>query len=155
MSHDAFSLSVLAALAAVAILMIVVALPVVLSMRHAAKDREFQHAERLKALEMGRPLPGESTPEYSPKGAGTGIGVWVPICALGIALAATTDSNNSEAADVAIWVSAGCVGMTGVICGTILAVRATMQNGRTANHFAPSKHSFEESEIDTVSRRGL
>ncbi|MDR3618526.1 MAG: hypothetical protein P4L85_04180 [Paludisphaera borealis] len=155
MSHDAFSLSVLAALAAVAILMIVVALPVVLGMRHAAKDQEFQHAERLKAIEMGRPLPGDPAHEGSPRTAVAGIGVWVPISALVIALAATTGSQNSEAAGVAIWVSAGGVGVTGLICGTILAMSTMARDGRTADCHAPAKHRFEESEIDTVSRRGV
>lgn len=155
MSNDEFSVAVLVALAVVTVLMIVVALPVVLSMRHAAKDREFQHAERLKALEMGRPFPGDPAPDSSLKGAGAKIGVLVPICVFGIALAATTSSNSSEAADVAIWVSAGCVGVTGLICGTVLTFREAMQTGRGDRCFSPSKHSFEESEIDTVSRRGI
>jgi hypothetical protein len=157
MSFEEFNLAVVIAIAVVAILLIVVALPVVLNMRQAAKDREFQHAERLKALEMGRPLPGETAIVGSPKVAGAGVGVWVPISALGIALAATGGSVESQAADVAIWVSAGCVGVTGVICGTVLALRGTARDGRTAAPGASAKnsHSFEEVEYDTVSRRGF
>lgn len=155
MSQNDFNITLLVAIAAiavVAVLMIVVALPVVLSMRQAAKDRELLHAERQKALEMGRPLPGESASQGSV--SGTGVGVWVPICVFGIALGATQASNGSQAADVAIWVSAGCVGVTGVICGTILTLHNSMREGRAAHTHAPPKPSFEEAEIDTVSRRG-
>ena len=59
MSPVELSIAGIVVAAVVAVLMIVVALPVVLSMRHAARDREFQHAERLKALEVGLPWPGE------------------------------------------------------------------------------------------------
>ena len=149
MSPTELSTLLLVIFASVAVLMIVVALPVVLSMRQAAKDRELLHAERLKALEMGRPLPGEATTQSS--AGATGVGVWVPICAFGIALAATQHSENSQAADFAAWISAGCVGVTGVICGTILTLHNAMKDGQSA----PAKPQFEEHEIDTVSSRGF
>jgi len=133
--------------------MIVVALPVVLSMRHAAKDRELLHAERLRALETGRPMPGE-TVSHNATGA-TGVGVWVPICVFGIALAATQGSVDSRAADVAAWISAGCVGVTGVICGTVLTLHNAMREGRATDQTSPAKPHFEEADIDTVGRRGF
>jgi hypothetical protein len=152
MSHDDFMIAVLIAVAVVAVLAIVVALPVVLSMRQAAKDREFQHAERLKALEMGRPMPGETVAQ-GPASA-IGIGFWVPICVFGIAVGASQVSHGA-ATEVAIWVSAGCVGVTALICGTILAMRAQALDGRAADHLASAaKPSFDEHEVDTVSRRG-
>ena len=82
------------------------------------------------------------------------MGVWVPIGVFGIALAATQSSEDSQAAAVAAWVSAGCVGVTGVICGTILTLHNAMREGRATGQPAPAKPFFEEAEIDTVSRRG-
>ena len=154
MAPTELSMLLLVIFASVAVLMIVVALPVVLSMRHAAKDRELLHAERLKALEMGRPLPGETATQTS--AGASGVGVWVPICVFGIALAATQHSENSQAIGVAVWISAGCVGVTGVICGTILTLNNAMKESRAAGRPAlpPAKPQFEEHEIDTVSRRG-
>src|SRR4051794_2727234 len=123
MSPSDLKLAGIIVAAVVLVLMIVVALPVVLSMRHAARDREFQHTERLKALETGQPFPGDPATDVPPRHASTGIGVWVPLGALVIALAATRDAGDSPAA-VATWVAAGSVGIAGVICGTILALNA-------------------------------
>ena len=153
MSHSDFNLAMIIATAAVAILMIVVALPVVLSMRHAAKDREFQHAERLKALEMGQPVPGERPVEAPPGHAVSGIGVWVPLGVMGIALAATHETGHTPAV-VAIWVAAGSVGVAGVICGTILAMNAPSREAETAERCSPAKSAFGEDDVETVSRRG-
>ena len=138
--------------AVVLVLLIVVALPVVLSMRHAARDREFQHAERLRALELGQPLPGDPATDVAPRQAGTGIGVWVPLGALALALSATRDAGDSPVA-VATWVAAGSVGIAGVICGTILAVKAPPPATRVRG-CAPTKPVFGEDDVDTVSRRG-
>ncbi len=139
--------------AVVLVLMIVVALPVVLSMRHAARDREFQHAERLKALEMGQPLPGDPAAEDPHGDGGTKIGVWVPLGALAIALAATRGAGDSPAA-VANWVAAGSVGVAGVICGTILAANAPSRATPARGGRAAAKPVFGEDDVDTVSRRG-
>lgn len=152
MAPTELSILLLVIFASVAVLMIVVALPVVLSMRHAAKDRELLHAERLKALETGRPMPGESASRGSAGGAG--VGVWVPICVFGIALAATQHSENSQAIGVAVWISAGCVGVTGVICGTILTLNNAMRESRAARQTV-AKPFYEEAEIDAVGRRGF
>jgi hypothetical protein len=154
MSEEAFQVAILIAAAVVVILLIVVALPVVLSMRHAARDREFQHAERLKALEMGRSLPGDPMHPGSYRSAGMGIGVWVPIAALVLALAASITSNGSETAVAFAWVSAGSVGVTGVICGTILALRGPIREDESNAPYFPAKPSSEDVEFDIVSRRG-
>ena len=139
MAPTELSTLLLVIFASVAVLMIVVALPVVLSMRHAAKDRELLHAERLRALETGRPMPGETVSHNAT--VATGGGVWDPICVFGIALAA--------------WISAGCVGVTGVICGTVLTLHNAMREGRATDQPSPAKPHFEEADIDTVGRRGF
>jgi hypothetical protein len=153
MSPDDLRLAGIIAVAVVLVLMIVVALPVVLGMRQAARDREFEHAERLKALELGRPLPGDPATDGSTRRGDNGIGVWVPLGALAIALAATRGSDNSPAA-VATWVAAGTVGVAGVICGSILALRAPSPGDPAPRNLVPIKPPSEEDAVDTVSRRG-
>src|SRR3954465_10682088 len=37
-----------------------VLVPTILTFRHAARKREYAHKERMKALETGQPVPGES-----------------------------------------------------------------------------------------------
>lgn len=147
MSPEAFSIAVLIAIAVVAVLAIVVALPVVLSMRQAARDREYQHAERLKALELGRPFPGESG--FHGPCSSAGVGIWVPIAVFGIALAATQAVLDSGAALVAVWGSAGCVGVTALICGTVLTLRNAERYDRIGSHAAAAKPAYEEPEFDT------
>ena len=43
----------------------IVLVPVVLGIRHARLERELEHAERMKALELGRTLP-EDEPWWTP-----------------------------------------------------------------------------------------
>ncbi len=47
------------------------------------------------------------------------------------------------------------MGVTGVICGTILTLNNAMREGKAADQAASAKPMFEEAEIDTVSRRGF
>ncbi len=138
----------------VLVLMIVVGLPVVLSMRQAARNREFEHAERLKALELGRPLPGDPATDGATTHRDNRIGLWVPLGALGIALGAMNSTGDSTAAVVVIWAAAGAVGVTGVICGTILAMRAPSPAVPAPRSLFPTKAPAEDDAVDTVSRRG-
>jgi hypothetical protein len=139
-------------------LLVAVGLPVVLGTRNTARQRELEHAERLKALELGRPWPGGDAANCDwYKHKGVLIGVWVPLGALGIALAATADKGGSGNAtvDMVTWIAAGTVGVAGVLCGTILAALRSPSAGVSTRPFhASTKPSFEEDAVDTVSRRG-
>src|SRR5262245_31718461 len=55
-----------------------VLVPSILAMKHAQRKREWEHVERMKALELGRPVPGT---EGWPAAAAIAIGAGVPICA--------------------------------------------------------------------------
>lgn len=141
-------------------LVIVVALPAVLGIRLAARQRELEHQERMKALELGRPWPGEkaldgeTSAESSPE-RGVRIGVWVPLGALGIAFAATSSQHNGESlTHMAIWISAAAVGVAGVICGTILAFRTPRAADSPPTPRFAHKPALEEDALDIVSRRG-
>src|SRR5262245_16808028 len=110
-------------------LVIVVGLPVVLGIRMSSRHREFEHQERMKALELGRPWPCDPLAEAEAQAGssperGVRIGVWVPLGALGIAFVTSSAmTNRADMTHMAVWISAAAVGVTGVICGTILAMR--------------------------------
>ena len=106
---------------------------------HYRRERLLTHTERMKALELGRELPDDAyttrlkaifgstdQPEEAPGGikslasqcySTTG---WVSGC--GFLFAMMGSSNQGVAYAVAA--AAGAVGVTGLICGTILASRA-------------------------------
>jgi hypothetical protein len=144
-------------------LLILVGLPVVLSIRMGARHRELEHEERMKALELGRPFPGDPLPNdesqaVSPMDKGVRIGILVPLGALGIAFVATTTLSNGTTSMVpmAIWISSAAVGVAGVICGTVLAMRApaapTVPSRARGASLKPAP--FEEDALDLVGRRG-
>lgn len=136
-------------------LMIVVGLPVVLSMRHARRERELEHAERMKSLELGRPLPGEKAELASaPMNKCLGIAIWVPLGALGIAMAATANPMTAATSSEGIWLAAGAVGVAGVICGTILALRIPPRDAGSEPAARAEKPSYDADALDVVSSRG-
>lgn len=87
-------------------------------LRHARIERELDHAERIRALEMGVLLPKDQ-PWWTPEKVAVAIGAGVPISAFVLTLSAA----QSGAAGEAAWIAAGAVGVAGVICGTFLATR--------------------------------
>jgi hypothetical protein len=157
MDHD-MNLAIVIGTSVVMGLAIVVGLPVFLGVRHARKVRELEHAERMKALELGRPWPGSTPAETSAatsSSPGTQIGVWVPLGALGIAWLSSGAPWQSGGVSGIIWGAAGSVGVAGVICGSILAIRDTSRLGRqqtTVNLTKPYQHDPDE--FDVASRRG-
>jgi hypothetical protein len=167
MSHDDMKLFELVLGGVVLVLLIVVGLPVLLSFRQAAKNREFEHAERLKALELGRPWPGGDAAYVASPGndvvqsggpsryMGIPIVVLIPLGALGIAALATSDSvRGNTTVDLVAWIAAGTVGVAGAICGTILTLRSSSAGIPAPSPHASTKPRLEEDAIDTVSRRG-
>jgi hypothetical protein len=159
MSHDMMLAAIVTGGVLVG-LFIVIGLPVVLTVRNSAQQRELEHAERMKALELGRPWPGDKVPEVEsvPERAtdrGGHIGIWVPLGALGIAFAATSSQPQSaHGADIAVWISAAAVGVTGVICGTVLAMRTPPPAAPAPSPRSTFKPPAEEDALDVVSRRG-
>lgn len=89
-----------------------------MGLRHAWKERELEHAERMRALEVGLLLPRDR-PFWSPERVAVAIGAGVPLGALVLALAAT----EVDSAGAMAWPAAGLVGAIGLICGTVLALR--------------------------------
>jgi hypothetical protein len=96
---------------------LVVLVPTILGLRHARRTRELEHAERMRALELGHPLPGSQP--YPPRSPAVLIGAWVPIAAFGVAFIASQSGGGHHEA----WVAASIVGTAAVICGSILAIK--------------------------------
>jgi hypothetical protein len=129
------------------IMLPMVLVPSIIAMKHAHRRREWEHAERMKALEMGLPLPGK---EGWSALVCTSIGAGVPIAAL-IAALIGSQGHESEAA----WAAAGMVGLGGVISGSTLATRLFPSRRRTKEvdlHAKPPE--FDPDAYDVVGRRG-
>jgi len=137
------------------VVMLVVAIPIHYAVMHARRERELEHAERMKALELGRPFPGpEVEARWSPAWVAVAIGAGVPIASFLLAGLATPEVHNEIA--YAIWPAAGAVGVAGVICGTVLAARLPA-SGRPSRGFeaADAKSAVcDPDAIDVVGRRG-
>src|SRR5271165_4058366 len=88
--------------------------------------RELEHKERMRALELGRSLPGDGS-WLSPLRAGVLVAAVVPIGALGSALLASLGLGYEEG----IWTAAGMVSVFAVVSGTVLS------------GFAMARHSQE------------
>jgi hypothetical protein len=103
---------------------------------HSRRQQQLAHVERMKALELGREVPdevgvarakavAEAAEEKSYAGkcfSTTGHACfWGFLFAVG---AAAKEGGDAPGAAYAIAAAAGAVGVTGLICGTVLASRA-------------------------------
>jgi hypothetical protein len=105
---------------------------------YARRERLLTHAERMKALELGREAPdaatrrgqtgpGEGKSHAARCFAATGNACfWGFLFAVG---AAAKEGGNAPGAAYAIAAAAGAVGVTGLICGTVLASKAPAAPG--------------------------
>jgi hypothetical protein len=113
----------------VAAVMAVPITAIIVGVKHATKERELAHAERLKALEKGINLDEIEEERRFRRGMmrlAAGIGVVVPICAVGAATGAVTGmgATASSAIVFLIWTSAASIGVAGVASGAWLAQAA-------------------------------
>ncbi|GIW86109.1 MAG: hypothetical protein KatS3mg108_0433 [Isosphaeraceae bacterium] len=161
-------------LKSVALIAAIAITPALIGLYHQARrQRELAHKERLRALELGMPLPG-AVPW--PALMVILIGAGVPIAALAAALLATAIGPRApQSADPVIltiwsrqnpptayygvvWGSAAGVGITAVIAGTLLAWRlmnAQRPSDRLADPtYAAKPELLDPDAFDTVSRRG-
>jgi hypothetical protein len=126
----------------------IVVAPVAIYYKFEKAKRELEHAERMKALEMGRVLPGDET-WSSPGRISLAIGAGVPVCVFGLAwLATQTVGFRSD-----FWHAASGVGCTSVICGTILAAKNSSQRTRQAATAMDQKPHFDPDAYDVAGSR--
>jgi len=134
------------------ILLPIILVPTIMGIKYAQKERELDHAERMKALELGRILPRDES-WWSPARISVAFGVGVPI---GVFLCAAKASVEPNAWSLVIWLSAGVVGLAGVVSGAFLAFH---HFEHTANphrdvDYAGSKPMVEADAFDVVGSRG-
>jgi protein-S-isoprenylcysteine O-methyltransferase Ste14 len=101
-----------------ALVFFVIVLPIYWGIRLARRGQEIAHTERMRALELGHPLPGTVADAAGSWPPGVAIGLWVPLGVFGIAFVSGNHNNPS------VWIAAALVGVAGVICGTLLTLFA-------------------------------
>ena len=138
------------------------ALPIVLRFRRERRKRELDHIERMRALEVGRPYPGEKRinlaalpPSAIPYMIAVAIGALVPVAVFGCALISTLIGGFHKDT----WIAAGMVGLASVISGSILAgtvFQSSQSTGESENSRSifNSKPHVDEDAYDVVSSRG-
>jgi hypothetical protein len=141
------------------------------------RERLLTHQERLKALELGREIPDDaatarlkavrgvtasdekgdsSATTESAIGAAAGkcysTALWVAFWGFLFAgqNAMTGNSRTAMAVAIAIAASVGAIGVTSMICGTLLAMRTPVPRDQSAT----GKSAFDSDALDVVSRRG-
>jgi len=127
------------------------------------RTRFLTHQERMKALELGREIPDDAVPasggenkseSLSRKCFSTafwvGFGGFVAAASQGFTPAASLGIAGHGIA-IAIAASTGAIGVTALICGTILAARTP---SAPARRVASNKPGIESDALDVVSSRG-
>lgn len=126
-------------------------IPMVLYYRQERWKIALEHERRLRALELGRALPGDRPGEswFSPLRVGLIIAAGVP---MGAFLSAMTTSLAVGFHD-GIWIATSTVSLGAVISGSIIAGRAyTEPSGFSAEREA--KPFVDEDAYDVVAARG-
>jgi hypothetical protein len=133
----------------------------VLHFRTERRNRELDHIERMRAIEVGRSYPGElknsllAFPQWAvPHLMALSIGVAVPLGVFLFAFLATLIGGFHTD----VWIASGMVGLGAVIGGTTLAGYALkMTAGPESAHndtHVDSKEFIDEDAYDVVSSRG-
>jgi hypothetical protein len=125
----------------------VVLVPIIMGIRLGRHERELQHAERMKALQLGRTLRIDE-PWWTPARISVAIGAGVPICVFFFAWLAS----GHEHFQTPIWLSAGLVGVSAVVGGTTLAHRnlSRAQDGPSTANGHLAKPTFDAEALDVA-----
>ncbi len=113
--------------------------------------RELEHKERMRALELGRSLPGDGS-WFSPLRAGVLVAAAVPIGLFGSAVLASMSIGYQGE----IWQAAGIVSCFAIVCGTVLTGTAFARHSQELPQKPASvvKEQVEDDAYDVVSARG-
>ncbi len=127
----------------------------VMGFRFGASRREMTHRERMRALELGQPLPGGSPGAVL---ACAAIGAGVPIAACFAAMIASLTTRDDDLAAM-IWLGAVLVALTGLYFGYRLACRLLFADkfthSRAFETNTSQKQNIPDPDFyDVVSRRG-
>ncbi len=123
-------------------------LAIIMGIRHDRRKRELEHAERMRALELGRRLP-QDEPWLSAGKIGALIAILVPVGAFGAAWQTSQVAGYHEDP----WFASAGVGTVAVVCGSGL-VAFSHRRDRTSSASLDTKPYVEEDAYDVVSTRG-
>jgi putative exporter of polyketide antibiotics len=140
-SASAFMITLLAAM-----ILAIPLLAIVLGVRQSRYEREVEHRERMKALELGRSLPRDAS-FWSPNTLCAAMGIILPLALFALAFSFTRFMKTEDTE--AVWVFASLTAMTGMICGTVLAVLLPRREPAPSD----TKPMFDPDALDTTSRR--
>ena len=139
----------------VAILMPLALVPTIMILKHRTLRREWQHKERMQAIEMGLPPT-----QANAGGSVAAVGAGVPIVAVIAAVMTTLSYQSPEGEEVAVlgivWGCALLIGATGMISSLILA-HINTRSRKEADSFYTGRNgkpAFDPDAYDVVSNRG-
>jgi hypothetical protein len=137
----------------VAILMPLFLVPTVMVLRSSSRKRECQHRERMKAMEMGLPVPGIEA--WSGRTA-IAVGAVMPVGVFFMGWLANLTTHNDD-----VWVAVALVAVAGVFGGIRLAGRQVgwmarpavkPQLRRAAQERGAAKPAFDPDAYDAIAR---
>ncbi len=139
----------------VGILMPLLLVPTIIVLKYRQARREWEHLERMKAMNNGRPVATSST--YCGVAA---IGAGVPIASVLAALAASLllDSHSSDEIEMygIVWGCAALISALALASSLILAaIQSRARDAtRTTQTLMNDKPAFDPDALDVVSSRG-
>jgi hypothetical protein len=140
----------------VGILMPIVLVPMIMLLKHRTLGREWQHKERMKALEMGASLPS-STAGGSVVAIGAGVPIASVIAAAVTTLAYESSSGGDEVPVYGIaWGCAFLISILGMVSALVLAhIQGRAHKEIESLHaMRDAKPAFDPDAYDVVSSRG-
>ncbi len=127
--------------------------PLVMLMMYLVRKRDQGHMERMRAIEMGYPLPPS---DFWPALTALTIGAGVPLGACLMALITTMNAqDNSDIVEPA-WIVAGIIGGCGVLGGTILASILFATRRRSTTQMPTNAHrkpAFDPEAFEPIGHR--
>ncbi len=140
----------------VGILMPLALVPMIMVLKHRTLQREWQHKERMKALEMGAPPPPPTA-----GGSVVAIGAGVPIASvIGAAVTSLSYQPSATGDEIAVfgitWGCAFLISILGMGCSLLLAHIQGRPRKETESLHAmrDGKPIFDPDAYDVVSSRG-
>ncbi len=138
------------------ILMPLVLVPMILILKHRTLRKEWEHKERMQAIEMGQPPVSAHV-----GGSIAAVGAGVPIAAVIAAVMTTLSYPSPEGEEVAVlgivWGCALVLGGIGMITSLFLAhMHTRVRKGAESSHNIArnGKAAFDPDAFDVVSNRG-
>jgi hypothetical protein len=138
------------------IMLPIVLVPMIMILKHRTLQKEWQHKERMQAIEMGVPAASAHL-----GGNIAAVGAGVPITAVIAAVVTTLSFDSPEGEQVAVlgivWGCALMIGAIAMVASLFLAhmhTRVRKESESSLDFASNGKPSFDPDAFDVVSNRG-